>query len=188
MRYWSLVPSLLFSSFLSLLPASTLEAAADEIPQNLRPVDAAAAETLARALDGSPLVRALVHDLGATNVIVHIQFSRDLPSGIAGTTRFVVSCGGYRYLRITIGVSLPEVDRAPILAHELQHAWEIAHSHADEIDDVRQMLELAGYQTRENFFETGKAVKVERMVREELRDWKLTARSATPSRSALPGK
>ncbi len=182
MRYSSIVLSFLFSSSV-LIPAMVC---AD--PLMIRPVDAAAAATLARAIGGSALVRTLVHDIDASNVIVHVQFSRELPGGIAGTTKFVVSRGGYRYLRITLAIGLPEIDRAPILAHELQHAWEIAQSQADELDGVRKMLEVTGYETRENYFETNQAVKVERMVREELRDWKLTARHSAAASSAVPGK
>ena len=77
MRYWSLSLSLLM-----LLPSF----AAD--PVFIRAIDPAAAATLGRGLEASPLVRTLVDELEASQVIVHIMSSRELPQNIAGTTRF----------------------------------------------------------------------------------------------------
>src|SRR5215210_1675754 len=87
-----------------------------------RPLDPVAAETFAQARQGSASVRALIEKLEASNVVVHIQSSLPLPSGIGGTTRFVTSRGGYRYVRITIGAELTGRVRSAILGHELQHA------------------------------------------------------------------
>src|SRR6185503_2699984 len=93
-----------------------------------RPVDPTALETLDLALERSAVVRTLIEALERSNVVVHIQSSGDLPIGLRGATRFVVSRGGYRYLRITIRAQLPRELRVAILAHELQHASEIAGS------------------------------------------------------------
>lgn len=162
MKYSS-IPLSLFLLFIFVASS----AAADPLLM-VRPIDAPAANTLARALERSALVRALVSELEASNVVVHILFSRDLPLGIAGTTRFVTSKGGYRYLRITIATVLRDYDRVPILGHELQHAAEIARSNAADPESIRKVLESDGYQTREQFFETRSALRVEKRVREEL--------------------
>jgi hypothetical protein len=132
-----------------------------------RPVDPIAAETLDRALHRSPLVRSLVARLEQSNVIVHIQSSRQLPTGINGTTRFVVSRGGYRYLRIAIAADLPKPARTAILGHELQHAVEIASSVAHDVESMRRLFEQQGEQSGE-FFDTRAAVQVERNVRREV--------------------
>ncbi len=188
MNYWSIPLSL------SLLLAAAALAAADPLVK-VRPIDAPSTRTLARALDGSAVVRGLVGELESSNVVVHILFSRDLPVGIAGTTRFVTSRGGHRYLRITLSALLRDHDRVPILAHELQHAAEIARSDAHDVPRLRAVIHAAGYRTRENYFETDAALLIEKNVREELRAWQaLTARRATPARgvapagSAVPGK
>lgn len=175
MRY---LPIVLSISVLILFVPS--RAAAD--PTLVRPVDAAAALTLTRGLDASPLIRSLVQEIEASRVIVHVMSSRELPQNIAGTTRFVTSRGGYRYLRIALSASLREHDRIAILGHELEHAAEIARSGADDVMTIQQMLERTGYQTGHNYFETGTAIKVERMVRAELRDWELSARVAAPGK------
>ena len=178
--------SIPLSLFLLLVVVSS--AAADPLLM-VRPVDAPAVQTLARALDASAIVRALVGEIELSNVVVHIQFARDLPAGLAGTTRFVTSRAGYRYVRITIAVTLREHDRLAILGHELQHAAEIARSDAHDVTRLRAVIDAAGFRTRANYFETDAALQIEKHVRQELRAWHpLTARSAIPAGGAHPGK
>jgi hypothetical protein len=157
MRYWSIFVFVLMPSLVS---ASDYLAA--------RPVDGIAAEALERVVARSATARALLERLDASNVIVHIESSRTMPSGIGGMTRFVVSRGGVRYLRITIGTNLPGRLRAAILAHELQHACEVADSAADDAVNLRVLFEQQGHRNGE-FFETTAAIEAERHVQLELR-------------------
>lgn len=157
MRYLTIVVFALIPSF----------ALASE-PVTPRPVDAIAAEAFERALTRSATARTLVQRLEASNVIVHIESSRNMPLGIGGMTRFVVSRGGFRYLRITIGTELPARLRAAILAHELQHACEVADSPADDVESLRNLFEHQGHRNGE-FFETTAAIQAERHVQLELR-------------------
>ena len=143
-----------------------------------RPLDPIAAETLERALASSELVRSLVSTLESSNLIVHIQSSRQLPSGIGGVTRFVVSRGGFRYVRITIAIDLPPAARTAILGHELQHACELAESTAHDATTVRDLFTHAGHRSGE-YYETAAAIRVEKIIRMELRG---------PASVALPGK
>jgi hypothetical protein len=132
-----------------------------------RPLDPIAAETLARAVEGSAKVRSLVERLEASNVIVHIVTVPRLPAGIGGMTRFVTSRGGYRYLRIDLGADQAPRVRATILGHELQHAVEVADSSAADVDSMRELFENEGHRLGE-YFETIAAIRVERDVRAEL--------------------
>lgn len=132
-----------------------------------RPVDPIAADALELALQRSATVRSLVDILERSNVVVHIQSSRELPAGIGGTTRFVSGRGGYRYLRITIDADLPPLTRSVILAHELRHACEIAQSEADTHASVRELFERAGHRAGA-YFETQAARDTERGVRVEM--------------------
>jgi hypothetical protein len=132
-----------------------------------RPLDPIAADTLDFAFQRSAVVRALVDRLERSNVIVHIQSSLSLPGGIAGTTRFVVSRGDHRFLRITIKADLPPLTRAAILGHELQHACEVAASPAANTGDLRALFEQAGKRSGD-FFETRAALEIERRVRMDL--------------------
>jgi hypothetical protein len=132
-----------------------------------RPLDPLAAATLTHAIERSAIAGALVAQLESSNVIVHIVTSAQMPDGIGGTTRFVTSRGGYRYLRITLGAGLPLRQRSAILAHELQHAWEVARSPATDIGAIKRLFEDEGHRAGE-YYETRAAIAVERTVLIEL--------------------
>jgi hypothetical protein len=139
---------------------------------SVRPVDALAAELFERALAQSATVHHLVQALEASDVIVHVTTARQMPPGIGGMTRFVTSRGGYRYVRITIAGDLPWQARVALLAHELQHASEIAQSGAGDIGGLRALFGRSGL-TEGTFFETRMAIAIERDVRRELRSPRL---------------
>lgn len=124
MRYLSIV-------LMSLLFVPSVVAAGGKLTP--RPLDPIAVEAFEQALARSAIVRELVEQLESSDVIVHIESSRSLPFGIGGTTRFVTSRGGYRYVRITISADLSGRTRSAILGHELQHACEVAHSSAADL-------------------------------------------------------
>ena len=158
MRYLSI-----FVFVLVLVPSF---AAAGE-PLTPRPLDPFAADAFAHAVARSSVVRSLVATLESSNVIVHIVSSRTLPMGIGGTTRFVTSRGGYRYVRITLATALSKSSRTTILGHELRHACEIAASDADDAESVEQLFEKAGHRAGD-YFETLAAIDTERQIRNEL--------------------
>ena len=180
MRYWSIV-------LLLLWPSVTF--AEDEYA--VRVLDPLAAAMLAQAMERSAIVRDLVHQLQHSNMIVHIEATRNLPSGIGGATRFVASRGEYRYLRISLSVWLPPADRVAIVGHELQHAMEVAQSLAANAGELRRWFETSGFRVHasHDLFETNAALQIEMKIRQELRARPaLTARGAAPSRSAEPIK
>ena len=132
-----------------------------------RPLDPIAADTFARAVEGSAVVRALVERLEASNVIVHIETVTQMPAGIGGMTRFVTSRGGYRYLRISLGATLTVRLRAAILGHELKHACEVADSSAADVEGLRRLFENEGHRDG-RYFDTSAAIAIERSVLLEL--------------------
>ena len=149
-----------------------LFAAAEVSAQSrMRPLDSLSVETYEQAVAGSPLVRDLVRQLDESNLVVHIETSRSLPFGVAGTMRFVTSRGGFRYVRISLAVGLRPESRAAILGHELQHACEVAASGADDIEAVRRLYQASGHSplAGADMFETEAAIRVERQVKAELR-------------------
>jgi len=132
-----------------------------------RPIDQLAAETLSHAIERSVIVRTLISQLESSNAIVHIVTAASMPDGIGGMTRFVTSRAGYRYLRITLGAGLPLKQRSSILAHELQHAWEVARSPASNVEELKRLFENEGHRAGE-YYETRAAVEVEKNVWVEL--------------------
>ena len=152
---------------------------------HVRPADARAAATLARAIDRSPRVRDLVDRLAATNVIVHLELSHQMPSGVLGTTRFGASRGGYRFVRISLSAALREDDTAPLIGHELQHAIEIAESYVADAADLKRLMEATGYRMSGTLYETDAARAIEKEVRRELQAWRLASRG-TPRLQPQP--
>ena len=123
------------------------------------------ADTAAR----SPTARDLLARLAASDVIVYIEMS-GTPEIPAARTKLVVAARGARFIRIGINPVIPFNDLAPLLAHELQHAVEIAE-HTDVTDDagVRRLFDRIGRTLGRDRYETDAALHVERTVRGELR-------------------
>ncbi len=159
-------PTFLIVLYLSLAGVTSAEG-----PRTPRPLDALAAETFVQAMAGSALVRDLVRQLESSDLVVHIVSSRQMPAGLGGTTRLVTSRGGYRYVRIVVGVDLRAEDRAAVMGHELQHACEVAASDAHDADGMRRLYQAAGHRPTANLdiYETKAALMVERQVRAQLR-------------------
>ena len=139
MRYLSIVSLVV----LFLFPAVALAE-----PLTPRPLDETATAIFARARAESPTVRNLVESIERSNVIVHIVSSREMGSQLGGTTRFIVSGAAIATCASPSTRRLPKALRTAILAHELQHAWEIAASDADDAESVRRLFDQAGHPRR----------------------------------------
>ena len=138
---------------------------------HVRGLDPYAAGALERGQHRSQRFRELVQELNMSDVIVHVVSSPGFPSGVAGTTRFVASLGGARYLRVDLASTLSFDWQVVILAHELQHACEVARSAASSSGGVRALYQdigkaVSGYS---DVFETADAVRTGEDVRHELR-------------------
>ena len=86
---------------------------------------------------------ALRATLEATDVIVYVQMVGDLRPTLDGRLIFLGSSGGHRYLRIDVRNTLPTHDLLSAIAHELQHAVEVAGS-----VEVRDAKSMAGFYER----------------------------------------
>ena len=112
---------------------------------HVRGLDEWAMESIERGHMGSPTVRALVRDLAASDLIVHVGTSTTLPHGVGGMTQLVFDAGKYRYARITLDRNLTPDPRAAMLAHELQHALELARSEARTDEAVLDLYRRIGH-------------------------------------------
>jgi hypothetical protein len=114
-------------------------------------------------------VRDLLARLACTDTIVYVEMTAATDVPVA-RTKLVASAPGVRFLRIGINVRLPFVDLAPMLAHELQHAVEIAE-HDEVTDDagMRRLYLQIGRARGADRYETDAAREVEWIVRGELR-------------------
>lgn len=145
-------------------------AAAQEPPafSRVRPTDPQARALLLDAWRSSPSVRELVQALEASDLIVQIELQPVLATYRA-RLRFMSAVEGCRYLRVSVKVPGLRENLLPALAHELQHAVEIAN--ALEVRDeqaVEALLRRIGWEWKHTVFETEAALAVEERVRLEV--------------------
>jgi len=88
----------------------------------------------------SNTLAARVARLETSDLVVHIDYDRGPIRGIGGYVTFVTASGGWRYVRIRIQWELSRPAQLAMLAHELQHAVEIAD--APEVTDEASLAVL----------------------------------------------
>lgn len=136
-----------------------------------RPVTPLAAWIVADAGVRAPLVWSMLESLERSDVFVYVSHHVAVePLAPAGYLRFVVSAGGRRYLWIQINCwQTNQTDRISWLAHELQHALEIAN--AAEVQDDEGLLRFyrrIGFEVGARQFETRAARAMGALVRAQL--------------------
>lgn len=110
-----------------LVATPSLSMAAESIPDSprrpIRSTDRRLRTLLERGVRTSPTLRALVARLHASDVVVYLQC--DGPSAPDGRLTFLSSAGGLRYVVVRMA-RFPRAQQIAMMAHELQHAAEIA--------------------------------------------------------------
>ena len=111
----------------------------------------------------------LVATLQQYRVIVYVQETRELPPGVDGRLAVSSSQGSFRYLRAQVLSGLSAAETIAIVAHELQHAVEVAQH--EDVRDSASLLALyvrIGIQTGHGQFDTLAAKDTGKRVRAEL--------------------
>jgi hypothetical protein len=121
----------------------------------------------------SPTLRALVAEIERAQVLVFAECNLRLPSGIAGRLNFVTSVNGVRYVRVAIDCTMAPRAQVSLLAHEIQHALEVAtHPDVVDVDAMESLYEGIGFPTTRDgparHFETAAAKAVQRAVNAEM--------------------
>lgn len=134
----------------------------------LRPEGRDVRKMIEEAVRQSATFQNVSERLNATNVVVHVRFGR-CPGAVAACTHFIGSQGTIRRLLIV----LDRFGRSPwdlmaLLAHELQHALEIAEA-ASVVDapSFHHFYETTGRKVSEGY-ETEAAIRAGRAVASEL--------------------
>jgi hypothetical protein len=131
-------------------------------------------------ISGSATFRRLIVTLNDSDVIVYVEPIRTRRPLRGYLSHNIIARGQYRYLRIAVEIAGSERRLVPLLAHELQHAVEVAH--AREVRDPESLerffkrLAIGFGCGLSTCFETRAAMSVEYIVEEEL-----SARSPNPS-------
>jgi hypothetical protein len=159
-----------------LVATPSLSMAAESIAEaprrpSIRSTDRRLRSLLEDGLRVSPTLRVLVARLHASDVVVYLQC--DGPSGPDGRLTFLTTAGGYRYVVVRMA-RFPRSQQIAMMAHELQHAVEIAETPAivDGPSLVREYRRI-GYENPWSqlpgvSFDTRAAVRVGEQVLREL--------------------
>jgi hypothetical protein len=117
----------------------------------------------------SAIVRDLIARIAATDVIVYVEVTPS-PQVATARTKLVTATATARFLRIGVSSATPPIDAPALLAHELQHAVEIAeHAEVRTDEGMRQLYAAIGHTHGADRYESDAARQVERLVRSELR-------------------
>jgi len=128
------------------------------------------AQMLELAIRRSPTFAALVKQIDATDVIVHVEEVPQLPSGIDGRLTFVHAAGGVRYLRAQVVMGRGTIDVMSTVGHELQHALEVAQAREvrDEGSFEALYMRIGDKPARPDRYDTPAAREAGRRVRNEM--------------------
>ena len=142
---------------------------------HVRSTDAGMLERLREGRSQSATFRALVDDLERTNTIVYVEH------GICGFGHYraclphaVTIAGGHRYIRIVVDPGESGAHELSLIAHELQHALEIARTPGIRgADDITALFRRIGRSPQcprgmPDCFETSNALATGRAVLEEV--------------------
>ena len=159
-----------------LVATPSLSMAAEPIMEGprrppIRSTDRRLRSLLEDGLRTSPTLRALVARLHASDVVVYLQC--DGPGGPDGRLTFVSAVGGSRYVVVRMG-RFSKMQQIAMMAHELQHAVEIADTPAivDGASLVREYRKIGYVNQWSNLpgvaFDTAAAVRAGEQVLREL--------------------
>jgi hypothetical protein len=117
----------------------------------------------------SPTFARLVTRIERSDLIVYIETPPSMPAGIEGRLLMLPRAHQTRYVRIQIAMQVSASDGIVLLAHELEHATEIAD--APDVTDVGEFVALyerIGERSGWHQYETAAAQETARCVRKEL--------------------
>lgn len=157
---------LLVTAVVTLGPIRT-----QRIPEypHVRATEARIQRLIEDAVRRSPTFAQLYARLQETDVILFVETSHDLKSSLTGRLSFVTATPVVRYLRAEVRADLPRTDMISTIAHEMQHALEIAEAGLVRDDsDMAAFYGAIGIREHEHAFETEVAQAVARRVRKEL--------------------
>lgn len=163
-----LLAAMFFAPPLSFEPYT--EAAVLEAPtRHIRTKDQSVRRLLRRGYRQSATFASLVTRLQRSDVIVYVEDVPRLPGALEGRMMMLPHAHGFRYLRIQLALRGTPEEGIALLAHELQHAVEVAEA-ADVTDSatLQRLYERIGVRSGPMVFDTIAAQETGRVVRREL--------------------
>ncbi len=157
----------------ALLLTGAGTASADGASPHIRIRDRILRSLLDHGLAHSSTLNTLVAQIEESDVLVFVDCNLFLPSGVAARLTLVTSVGTMRYVRVEVRCSLQPRLQLAMLAHEFQHAVEVADTPAiTDNDSMANFYEGIGFQTftdgTHKAFETAAAIAMQKRVDEEV--------------------
>jgi hypothetical protein len=146
----------------------------DAMYRRIRMLDRGLQALFDEGLRRSATLRALAARITQSDVVVYVMCDGDPRSGIAGRMTFQSAAGGLRYLVVRLVTRRSRAQQIAILAHELQHAVEVAETPAivDSESLAREYLRIGHVKphaaTPGIAFDTQSAIDAGRQVLHEL--------------------
>jgi hypothetical protein len=168
--------ALCLTAALALTPTAPLSAypidaaARDPLGPHVRGLTPKMKELIEQGRRRSATFKSLVETLNQSDIIVYLQDTNALPSGLDGRLMFLTSAGGVRYLHAQVTNTLQLEDLIAVAAHELQHAVEVA-THPEVRDTVTLALlyERIGVKSaKKDRYDTAAAQSTGKRVRAEI--------------------
>jgi hypothetical protein len=156
----------MFTFVILALAITTQESSASHV----RSTDPKIVTLIDAGLSRSATFRSLIAMLNESDVIVHIEPKLRRQALAAYLAHHVVARGRYRYLRIFIEIAGSERRLVALLAHELQHAVEVARApEARDPESIERLFKQLAirFGCATNCFETKAAIDVEYLVEKE---------------------
>ena len=156
-----------------LLAVGVPHASLTQNAPRIRILDPILRELFEQGITQSPTLRALVEKVETSSILVFVDSDIRMPDRIGARLNFVTSMNGLRYVRVAVDCKLSPRRQVALLAHELEHAFEIG-SRPDivDVEAMESFYEDFGFQTFENgrhrSFETDAAQATQEAVDEEL--------------------
>jgi hypothetical protein len=118
----------------------------DGLTGHIRTTDDRLRRLLEHGTRTSRTLRALVQRLRDSDVVVYLWCNGTSPHRIDGRLSFVSRAGGYRYIVVRLNFLASRERQIAIIAHELQHAVEIANAPAVvDGDSLAREYQRIGY-------------------------------------------
>jgi len=141
----------------------------DSPARHVRTTDHALRALIRDGYTHSPTFAALMRHLEQSDLYVYVEDVARLPGALEGRLLVLAPAHGYRYVRIQIARRGAPNDAIATLAHELQHATEVAD--APNVVDTESLIALyrrIGIDRGSNEYDTREAQETGKKVLKEL--------------------
>jgi len=162
-----------------LVLALALAQGSDRSQSHVRSSEPRIVALVEKGMAQSETFRRLVAALDASDVVVYVDRKQSRPALGGYLPHDIVNAGNRRYLHVSVDIRGAEVRLVALLAHELQHAVEVAQ--APEVRDPKRLAEL--FMRLALPFGCGETDCSETQAAKEV-EWAVTVEMKAPSRGA----